>query len=173
MSETNRRTSFRAVRSEVRQGTLRCGRDRLTVRILDESAGGFSVCAEEALGLSADSEAELWIDNGDVWRVRIKHLEPRGFLIRIGLERIEHMARGSLGGRSVHSKSRIGAATIVVATLIGNLIGTNLPNVLGMRFDRNGSEPIRTVRPIVDHSKSERPAIDVGQRTTGGDVVKI
>ena len=140
MSETNRRTSFRAVRSEVRQGTLCCGRDRLTVRILDESAGGFSVCAEESLGLSEESEAELWIDNGDVWRVRIKHLEPRGILIRIGLERVEHLARGSLGSRSAQSKTRIGATTIVAATLIGCLVGTNLPQALGTWFDRRSSE---------------------------------
>lgn len=173
MSDTNRRTSFRAMRSEVHQGTLCCGRDRLTVRILDESAGGFSVCAEESSGLAVDSEAELWIDNGDLWRVRIKHLEPRGIFIRIGLERVEHLARGSLGSRSAQSKARIGAATIVVATLIGYLVGTNLPNAFGMWFDRSGSEPARTVRPIVDHLRSEHVASDVGQRPTGDDVVKV
>ncbi len=143
MSETNRRTSFRAVRSEVRRGTLRCGRDRLDVQILDESAGGFSICAEESLGLSEESEAELRIDNGDVWLVRIKHFEPRGLLIRIGLERVELMTRGRLGSRSAHSatnKRRIGAATIVVATLVGYLVGTNLPQAFGTWFDRGSSE---------------------------------
>lgn len=140
MSETNRRMSFRATRSEARHGTLRCGRDRLDVQILDESAGGFSVCADESLGLSVESDAELWIDNGDVWRVQIKHLEPRGILIRIGLERVELMARGRLESRSVRGKTGIGAATIVVATLIGYLVGSNLPHALGMWSDRSGSE---------------------------------
>lgn len=143
MSETNRRTSFRAARSEVRQGTLRCGRDRRDVQILDESAGGFSICADDSLGLSEESEAELRIDNGDVWLVRIKHFEPRGLLIRIGLERVELMTRGRLGGGSVlsaTSKTRIGATTIVAATLIGYLVGTNLPHALGTWFDRSSSE---------------------------------
>ena len=75
-SLADRRESFRCPVADSRQGcVLQVGDNSLPARLLDESAGGFSVLVESPLGLALDvgQTAELGNDSG--WfRVRVMHV---------------------------------------------------------------------------------------------------
>ena len=82
----NRRTTFRSKHLEFRDGVLIAAGERHCVRIVDESCGGYCVCADEMPSFPTGVEGKL-LDDGHEVRVRIKHYAAEGMHVRIGLER--------------------------------------------------------------------------------------
>ena len=125
MSE-NRRGTFRSPRAEPRDATLISGREHMPVQILDESAGGFCVCAEDVDELPTDAEVELVSDDGERRPVIVKHCERRGMYLRIGLQRTEMAPVGaSLLQRAFAPQGERSAnpLTIALVAAVGLLIG--------------------------------------------------
>lgn len=91
---SERRGSFRSPVVGSREGTLIVNRSRLRVRLIDESSGGMSVASETMPTFPEGAVGELETDDGDAYRVQIKHIQPRGMCARIGLERLEVLAHG-------------------------------------------------------------------------------
>jgi hypothetical protein len=138
MSNPNRRQSFRASLSQVRNATLFCGRRPIDVQVVDESSGGFSVTADAAASIEIESEVELRFHDGDAWMVQVKHLESRGVRICVGLQRLRHVStRGKLCRKASHANqsASIGAFGIVLAVMLGYLLGAN-----GIRLLSTGDE---------------------------------
>lgn len=63
--------------------------ERHFVRIDDESAGGFSVAAQYLPGFPIGARVRLFVDDDQEISVIVRHLEPAGLHVRIGLERCE------------------------------------------------------------------------------------
>ena len=101
---SERRSSFRSPVVGSREGTLVVNRSRLRVRLIDESSGGMSVASETMPTFPEGAVGELETDDGDVYRVQVKHIQPRGMCARIGLQRLEVLAHG--GKKTVSDGSR-------------------------------------------------------------------
>jgi hypothetical protein len=86
---SERRNTFRSPVVGTREGTLIVDREQLTVRVIDESAGGMSVASEIMPKFQTGAVGELRLEEGDIYRVEIKHVQPRGMCARIGLQRLE------------------------------------------------------------------------------------
>lgn len=129
MTQENRRHTYRTLRPELRSGTLRYGRKRIFVEILNESAGGFCVSTAESCDLVSETEAQLTLDDGDAWRVKVKYVDLCELSIRIGLERIAPQATDRRNGKSgtLRPFSSLGALTITASVFLGYVIGNNLP----------------------------------------------
>ena len=148
MTPENRRTTYRTLRPELRSGTLHYGRKRIPVEVLNESAGGFCVVTDESCNLVSETEAELTLDDGDAWRVKVKYVELCELAIRIGLERIASQAPRRRGAQSGELRpfSSLGALTITVSVFLGYVVGSNLPLHLWSRPEKGDpaiSQPVR------------------------------
>ncbi|MGC3967022.1 MAG: PilZ domain-containing protein [Pirellulales bacterium] len=79
---SERRKNFRSPVVGSREATLIYGKTRLHVRLIDESAGGLKVTSESMPQFTEGSEVELESDDGDLYRMRVVHIEQRGLCIR-------------------------------------------------------------------------------------------
>ena len=85
---SERRKNFRSPVAGTREATLIFGKTRVHVRMIDESAGGLKVSSEVMPPFTEGAEVELESDDGDLYRMRVVHIEQRGLCAQIGLERI-------------------------------------------------------------------------------------
>jgi hypothetical protein len=126
LTEDNRRGTFRSTHVETNEAVLTVGRERYEVMILDESAGGFSVKTESADDLPINAEGELVSESGLRCPVIVKHCEPRGMYLRIGLQRTDTASfhdsalQKAFAPRSPSSLSPLALTGIV---LLGVVIG--------------------------------------------------
>lgn len=85
--DADRRTTFRAVLAETREGLLVSKGQNLRVRIVDESSGGLCVSTMKASPFVDGTELKLSTDDGDVLAVKIMHQHKAGRRTVIGLMR--------------------------------------------------------------------------------------
>jgi hypothetical protein len=85
--DADRRTTFRAVLAETREGLLVSKGQNLRVRIVDESSGGLCVSTMKASPFADGTELKLSTDDGDVLAVKIMHQHKAGRRTVIGLMR--------------------------------------------------------------------------------------
>jgi hypothetical protein len=85
--DDDRRTTFRAVLAETREGLLVSKGQNLRVRIVDESAGGLCVSTTRSSPFADGTELRLSTDDGDVLAVKIMHQHKAGRRTVIGLMR--------------------------------------------------------------------------------------
>ena len=85
--DADRRTTFRAVLAETREGLLVSKGQNLRVRIVDESSGGLCVSSMKASPFADGTELKLSTDDGDVLAVKIMHQHKAGRRTIIGLMR--------------------------------------------------------------------------------------
>lgn len=121
---SERRSNFRSPVVGTREGTLIVNRARLRVRLIDESSGGMSVASETMPTFPEGAIGELETDDGDAFRIQVKHIQQRGMCARIGLARLEVLAHGgkkSVGvGLRRYSSTKLKMAAFV---LIGLILG--------------------------------------------------
>lgn len=97
-----RRISFRSQVIGTREGVLRVEKSELRVRLLDESASGLSVACDVMPTFPEQAVGELETDDGDIYRVLVIHVQPRGMCARIGLKRLETLQHA---GKSMVTES--------------------------------------------------------------------
>jgi hypothetical protein len=119
-----RRKNFRSPVVGTREGTLSVSNYDIPVRLIDESAGGLAVSSEIMPPFGEGVEGEFEFDDGDVLRVRVMHLQQRGMITRIGLERLEVLRHnGKNVGQIKTNRSRRNKAKVALFVLVGMLIG--------------------------------------------------
>jgi hypothetical protein len=121
---SERRNTFRSPVVGTREGTLIVDREQLPVRVIDESAGGMSVASETMPTFQTGAVGELRLEEGDIYRVEIKHVQPRGMCARIGLQRLETLQHSGKNlavetPRSRRATTLKMAAFVVVGLMLG------------------------------------------------------
>lgn len=122
-SGPERRRYFRSPVVGSREGTLTVGNSIVPVRLLDESSGGLAVTTELMPPFTAGVEGELQNDDGERLHVRVMHVQQRGMVTRIGLERLGVIEKGDdspVGSIRRRRRSRMQVALFV---LIGMVVG--------------------------------------------------
>lgn len=114
----DRRGSFRAVYAEPVDATLAIGRNRITIRISEESAGGLGAISERQLPTEQQKAVRVITNDGLSLLVRVTHCEPCNEGYRVGLQRIGTYYRGLC----LSDDNRSVAAFRFAAALIAGLV---------------------------------------------------
>jgi hypothetical protein len=122
-SGPERRRYFRSPVVGSREGMLTIGKATLPVRLIEESSGGLSVTCELIPPFGTGAEGELVTDEGDRFHIRVMHVQQRGMVTRIGLERLRVLTKeddSPVGSESRRHRNRLQVALFV---LIGMIVG--------------------------------------------------
>ncbi len=124
-TDADRRRNFRSPVVGSREGILTVGKSELPVRLIDESSGGLAVSSEIMPPFGAGVEGELRTDDGDLFRVRIMHVQQRGMITRIGMERLEVLkeSSGSPLFKALTGGRKRGRLQVALFVVIGMAVG--------------------------------------------------
>lgn len=118
-----RRRYFRSPVVGSREGTLTVGNAVLPVRLIDESSGGLSVTCELIPPFGTGAEGELQTDDGDRLHVRVMHVQQRGMVTRIGLERVRVITKEEESPVHAFGRRKRNRMQIALFVLIGMIVG--------------------------------------------------